>query len=130
MLFWAFARVRPDVDNLKTPETTSSKFPSELDALLSERPAKKRAFPRAKMSDLVAALRKLDDLPNRAAQLQALCNMPDFREFKTLFFARRRGKRRATLGANRGDNRYGIRDPVPIRIALSLPKTQIRAYRW
>lgn len=29
---------------------------------------------------------------------------------RTLFFARRRGKRRATLGANRGDNPDGIRD--------------------
>ena len=55
---------------------------SELDALLSEQPAKKRSLPMAKMSELVAALRKLDDLPNRATQLQALCNMPEFREFK------------------------------------------------
>jgi hypothetical protein len=54
---------------------------SELDVVLSEQPAKKRPFPRAKMPELVAALRKLDQLPNRAAQLQALCNMPEFREF-------------------------------------------------
>jgi hypothetical protein len=40
------------------------------------------------MPELVAALRNLDDLPNRAAQFQALCDMPEFREFKitdTLF---------------------------------------------
>jgi hypothetical protein len=55
---------------------------SELDALLSEQPAKKRPLPGAKMPELVAALRELDGLPNRAAQLQALCNMPEFREFK------------------------------------------------
>jgi hypothetical protein len=54
---------------------------SELDALLSEQPAKRRPLPGAKMPELVAALRKLDDLPNRAAQLLALCNMPEFREF-------------------------------------------------
>ncbi len=54
----------------------------ELDALLSEQPAKKRPLPKAKMPDLVAALRELDGLPNRSAQLQALCNMPEFREFK------------------------------------------------
>ncbi len=54
---------------------------SELDALLSEQPAKKRPLPKAKKPELVAALRKLDDLTNRAAQLQALCNMPEFREF-------------------------------------------------
>jgi hypothetical protein len=55
---------------------------SELEALLSEQPAKKRPLPRAKMPELVEALRKLDDLPNRAAQFQALCDMPEFREFK------------------------------------------------
>ena len=54
---------------------------SELDALLSEQPAKKRPFPGAKFPELVAALRKLDDLPNRAAQLQAVCDMPEFRGF-------------------------------------------------
>jgi hypothetical protein len=54
---------------------------SELDVLLSEQPAKKKPFPRAKMPELVAALRKLDDLPNRTAQLEALCNMPEFRGF-------------------------------------------------
>jgi hypothetical protein len=53
---------------------------SELDALLSEQPAKKRAFPNAKMSMLMTALRKLDDL-NREAQLQALRDMPEFREY-------------------------------------------------
>jgi hypothetical protein len=53
---------------------------SELDALLTEQPTKKRPLPNAKKPELVAALRKLDDLPNRAAQLQALCNMPEFRE--------------------------------------------------
>jgi hypothetical protein len=55
---------------------------SELEALLSEQPAKKRPLPRAKMPEFVEALRKLDDLPNRAAQFQALCDMPEFREFK------------------------------------------------
>jgi hypothetical protein len=54
---------------------------SELDLLLSEQPAKKRPLPKAKMPELVAALRELDGL-NRSAQLQALCNMPEFREFK------------------------------------------------
>jgi hypothetical protein len=54
---------------------------SELDALLSEQPAKKRRFPQANMPKLVAALRTLDDLPNRADQLEALCNMPEFCEF-------------------------------------------------
>jgi hypothetical protein len=55
---------------------------SELDALLSEEPPKKRPLPKAKMPELVEALRELDDLPNRSAQLQALSNMPEFCEFK------------------------------------------------
>jgi hypothetical protein len=73
---------------------------SELDALLSERPAKKRQLPNAKMPNLVAALRRLDDLPNRPAQFEALCNMPEFREFtitEALFrkAAKEAGPRRA-----------------------------------
>jgi hypothetical protein len=73
---------------------------SELDALLSEQPAQKRPLPNAKNPELVAALRKLEDLPNRAAQFQALCNMPEFREFaitNALFreAAKKAGPRRA-----------------------------------
>jgi hypothetical protein len=54
---------------------------SELDALLSEQPAKKRRLPRSKVPDLATSLRELDHLPNRPAQLQALRDMPKFREF-------------------------------------------------
>jgi hypothetical protein len=54
---------------------------SELDVLLSEQPSKKRPLPREKMPDLATGLRELDHLPNRPAQLQALRDMPKFREF-------------------------------------------------
>jgi hypothetical protein len=54
---------------------------TELDVLLSEQPGKKRPLPREKVPELAAALRKLDHLPNRLAQLQALREMPEFREF-------------------------------------------------
>src|ERR1019366_381592 len=50
----------------------------ELDALLSEKPNKRRAFPKAKMPNLVAALRKLDYLPNRERQREALHKLPEF----------------------------------------------------
>ena len=50
----------------------------ELDALLSEQPAKKRPFPEIKMPDLVAALRTLDDLPNREKQREAVRKLPEF----------------------------------------------------
>ena len=55
---------------------------SELDKLLSEESSKKRPLPRSKMSELVAALRELVDLPNRKAQYQALRELPEFREYK------------------------------------------------
>ena len=55
---------------------------SELDKLLSEETSKKRPFPMAKMQELVAALRKLDLLPNREAQYEALCALPEFRQYK------------------------------------------------
>lgn len=53
----------------------------ELDALLSERPATKRALPNAKIPDLVAALRTLDDLPNRKKQREALRKLPEFERY-------------------------------------------------
>ena len=55
---------------------------SELDALLIEQPDKKRPFPKARISDLAAVLRTLDHLPSRKAQFQAVCNMPEFREYE------------------------------------------------
>jgi hypothetical protein len=55
---------------------------SELDALLSAEPAKKRSLPRSKIPELVAALCELGDLQNRQLQYAALCELPQFREFK------------------------------------------------
>jgi hypothetical protein len=54
---------------------------SELDELLAKQPVEKRPFPAAKMKEVVAALRELNDLPNRTAQLEALSNMPQFRAY-------------------------------------------------
>jgi hypothetical protein len=53
---------------------------SELDALLSEQPTKK-PLPRTKMPDLVAALRRLDDLPNREKQRAAARELPEFEQY-------------------------------------------------
>jgi hypothetical protein len=55
---------------------------SDLDALLSEQPSKKRPFPKAKMPNLVAALRKLDHLPNRKKQREALRKLPEFAQYR------------------------------------------------
>jgi len=54
---------------------------SELQKLFSEEAAKKRPLPESKKPDLIAALRRLDGLPNRTAQLQALRDLPEFREY-------------------------------------------------
>jgi hypothetical protein len=53
---------------------------SELQKLFSEEAAKKRPLPESKKPDLIAALRRLDNLPNRAAQLEAL--REEFQEYK------------------------------------------------
>ena len=54
---------------------------SELEQVLSEQLPKKQPFPKAKMPDLVAALRTLDDLPNREKQREALRNLPEFEPY-------------------------------------------------
>lgn len=87
---------------------------SELDLLLSERPAKKRPFPNAKMPDLVAALRTLDHLPNREKQREALRNLPEFeqyrltddvlREAERASAARPRSQAASSWSINRGNN--------------------------
>jgi hypothetical protein len=54
----------------------------ELNRLLSEETTRKRPLPRSKMGNVIAALRGLEDLPNRTAQLQALRELPQFREYE------------------------------------------------
>jgi hypothetical protein len=77
--YWPFGK--PTRWYERRPNFSLFLLQSELDALLSEQPAKKRPLPAAKMPELVAALRQLDELPNRAAQREALCKMPEFREY-------------------------------------------------
>jgi hypothetical protein len=54
----------------------------DLGKLLSEAPAEKRPLPRSKMPALAEALRRLEDLPNRKAQLQVVRELPEFSAFK------------------------------------------------
>lgn len=54
---------------------------SELDALFSTQPTKKTPFPIAKMPELIEALRRLDNLPNRAEQREALRRLPEFERY-------------------------------------------------
>jgi hypothetical protein len=101
--YWPFGKPTRSYEG--RPNYSLFLLQSELDALLSEQPAKKRDFPRAKMPELVAALRELDGLPNRAAQLQALCNMPEFREFKITNALFRRAARQVPRDAGRRSRR-------------------------
>jgi len=80
---------------------------SELDLLLSERPAKKRPFPNAKMPDLVAALRTLDHLPNREKQREALRNLPEFEQYRLTDHVLREAERQAPRGPGRKRPRPG-----------------------
>jgi hypothetical protein len=57
------------------------------------------------MPELVAALRNLDDLPNRATQLQTLCDMPEFREFKITNALFREAAKRVPRDAGRKSRR-------------------------
>jgi hypothetical protein len=54
---------------------------SDVDALLSDQPVKKRSFPRSKMPELVSALRALDHL-NREEQREALRTSPEFGQYR------------------------------------------------
>ncbi len=77
--YWPFGR--PTYWHESRPNYPLFLVQSELDRLLTEPRVKKRPLPKAKNAELLAALRKLDDLPNRPAQLETLRNMPEFREF-------------------------------------------------
>jgi hypothetical protein len=102
-IYWPFGG--PTRLHESRPKYSLFLLQSELDVLLSEQPAKKRSLPKAKMRDLVAALRELDGLPNRSAQLQALCNMPEFREFKITNALFREAARLVPRGAGRRSRR-------------------------
>ncbi len=73
---------------------------SELDLLLSERPAKKRPFPNAKMPNLVAALRTLDNL-NREKQREALRKLPEFEDYRLTDDVLREAEKQAPRGPGR-----------------------------
>jgi hypothetical protein len=57
---------------------------SELDEVLSEQQptAKKSPLPKAKIPELVAALRELDYLPNRPTQFKAVRDLPKFQSYR------------------------------------------------
>jgi hypothetical protein len=77
--YWPFGEpTRRHEERLRYPLFVKQ---SELDALLSEQPAEKPGLPGAKMPDLVAALRTLDDLPNREKQREALRKLPEFERY-------------------------------------------------
>jgi hypothetical protein len=54
----------------------------ELDALFKKEAAGKLPLPRARKPELIAALRALEDLPNRKRQREALHKMPEFQRYR------------------------------------------------
>jgi hypothetical protein len=78
---------------------------AELDALLSDHPARKRRFPDVKYPDLVATLRKLD-LP-RKKQRATVRSMPEFEPYNITELVFRRAFR---LAGQRGPGRKRQRD--------------------
>jgi hypothetical protein len=78
-IYWPFGK--PTNWHESRPNYSLFLLQSEVDALLSEQPANKLPLPRAKMPEVVAALRKLDDLPNREKQREALRKLPEFERY-------------------------------------------------
>jgi hypothetical protein len=79
-IYWPFGE--PSRFYEQRPNSALFVLQSDLHGLLSVEPAKKRPLPRSRIPDLVAALSQMVDLPNRRAQYEALCTLPEFREFK------------------------------------------------
>jgi hypothetical protein len=75
-IYWPFGR--PTRLYVSRPNYALLFLQSELDALLSEPHPEPKPFPSAKMPDLVAALRSVDDLPNREKQREVLRKLPEF----------------------------------------------------
>jgi hypothetical protein len=74
---------------------------SALQKLLSEEADQKSLLPMARKTDLVEALRKLDHLPNRQAQFDALQALPEFSQFKITVAAFREAARKLPRGPGR-----------------------------
>ena len=89
---------------------------AELDALFTEAPAARVPFPKARKPEIVAALREFDNLPNRADQFAAICDLPQFRRFHITDEVLRDAAEQAprpvgvveiSSPINRGNNRVG-----------------------
>jgi hypothetical protein len=76
--YWPFGQ--PNAWHERRPSCPLFLLRSELDTLLSDQPSR-RPFPQAKLPDLVAALRRLDDLPNRKKQRAAIGKLPEFGQY-------------------------------------------------
>jgi hypothetical protein len=77
--YWPYGR--PIGWHETRPNCPSFLRESELKVLLEPQPTKKLPFPTAKMPALIEALRKLDDLPNRKKQREALHKLPEFERY-------------------------------------------------
>jgi hypothetical protein len=79
-IFFPFGR--PGAWHERRPYYPVFLLQAELDALLSELKTAKKRLPESKKPALAAALGRLDNLPNRKAQLKALRELPEFSPYK------------------------------------------------
>ena len=84
---------------------------SELDKLLSDEPSR-RSFPEAKLPDLVAALRRFDDLPNREKQRAAIRKLPEFGQYHITDDVFRRAQKQAPRKSGRTRSRPEPKPPT------------------
>jgi len=98
-IYWPFGRPSGWHDTRLSHSIFLSQ--SELDALLSEQPSKKRPLPESKIPELVAALHKLDNLPNREKQREALRKLPEFEQYHLTDDVLRKAAKQAPRGPGR-----------------------------
>jgi hypothetical protein len=74
---------------------------SDLNALLSDQPAKKCPLPESKLPKLVAAMRTYNDKPNRKEQREAVRKLPEFERYHLSDAVFREAERQVPRNAGR-----------------------------
>ena len=102
--YWPFGR--PSRIYEQRPNYPLFLLQSELDTLLNGEPAKRRPFPRSRIPELVAALRELEDLPNRKHSTTHYASYRNFASLRSrvLISVKRPDKCHASADVNRDEN--------------------------
>ena len=73
----------------------------DLDALMSDQPAKKRPLPESKLPELIAAMRGQNDKPNRTEQRDAVRKLAEFERYRITDAMFRKAERQVPRDAGR-----------------------------